>query len=45
MNEDIEKSLFNDTDINFWVLNNGVTVVADRGSSVAKDLTLENVKS
>jgi hypothetical protein len=44
VNEDIEKSLFNDTDINFWVLNNGVTVVADRGSSVAKDLTLENVQ-
>lgn len=44
VNEDIEDSLFNDADINFWVLNNGVTIVADRGSSVAKDLTLENVQ-
>ena len=44
VNEDIEDSLFNGIDINFWVLNNGVTVVADRGSSVAKDLTLENVQ-
>ncbi len=44
VNKDIENSLVNDTDINFWVLNNGVTIIADRGSSVAKDLTLENVQ-
>ena len=44
MNQDIEKSLLKDIDINFWVLNNGVTIVADRGSSVAKDLTLENAQ-
>jgi hypothetical protein len=44
VNLDIEKSLANDQDINFWVLNNGVTIIADRGSSVAKDLTLENVQ-
>lgn len=41
VNLDIENSLANDQDINFWVLNNGVTIIADRGSSVAKDLTLE----
>ena len=28
----------------YRVLNNGVTVVADRGSFVARDLTLENVQ-
>ncbi len=44
VNQDIEKSLASDQDINFWVLNNGVTIIADRGSSVAKDLTLENVQ-
>src|SRR5215204_4076672 len=33
VNQDIEKSLLKDVDINFWVLNNGVTIVADRGSS------------
>lgn len=44
VNLDIEDSLANDQDINFWVLNNGVTIIADRGSSVAKDLTLENVQ-
>ncbi|MFI0608772.1 MAG: AIPR family protein [Anaerolineae bacterium] len=44
VNQDIENSLVNDSDINFWVLNNGVTIIADRGSSVAKDLTLENVQ-
>ena len=44
VNLDIENSLANDQDINFWVLNNGVTIIADRGSSVAKDLTLENVQ-
>lgn len=44
VNQDIENSLANDQEINFWVLNNGVTIIADRGSSVAKDLTLENVQ-
>jgi hypothetical protein len=44
VNQDIENSLDNDRDINFWILNNGVTVIADRGSAVAKDLTLENVQ-
>lgn len=44
VNMDIENSLANDQDINFWVLNNGVTIIADRGTSVTKDLTLENVQ-
>lgn len=44
VNKDIEYSLLNDKNINFWVLNNGVTIIADRGSAVAKDLTMENVQ-
>lgn len=44
VNKDIQNSLENEKTINFWVLNNGVTILADRGSSVAKDLTLENVQ-
>lgn len=44
VNKDIEKSLESDHQINFWVLNNGVTILADKGSAVAKDLTLENVQ-
>jgi hypothetical protein len=44
VNKDIENSLLNDSNINFWVLNNGVTIIADKGSAVAKDLTLENVQ-
>ncbi len=44
VNKDIEYSLEHDKNINFWVLNNGVTILADKGSAVAKDLTLENVQ-
>ncbi|MVO99915.1 AIPR family protein [Paenibacillus lutrae] len=44
VNKDIEKSLQNDHQINFWALNNGVTILADKGSAIAKDLTLENVQ-
>lgn len=44
VNKDIQNSLENEKNINFWVLNNGVTIIADRGSAVAKDLTLENVQ-
>ena len=36
VNLDIENSLANDQDINFWVLNNGVTIIADRGVVCSK---------
>lgn len=44
VNQDIRESLVNNTNEDFWWLNNGVTIIADRGSVTGKTLTLENVQ-
>lgn len=44
VNQDIRESLVNNTNEDFWWLNNGVTIIADKGSVTGKTLTLENVQ-
>ena len=45
VNKEIEKSINENSDIDFWWLNNGITIIAGKGSSqIGKKLILENVK-
>ena len=45
VNKEIEKSINENSDIDFWWLNNGITIIAGKDSSqVGKKLFLENVK-
>ncbi|HLO87312.1 MAG TPA: AIPR family protein [Nostocaceae cyanobacterium] len=44
VNQDIRKSLANKTSEDFWWLNNGITIIADKGQYSNKILTLENVQ-
>lgn len=45
VNSDIESTIKNNTDIDFWWLNNGVTVIAGKESSqIGKKLLLKNVQ-
>lgn len=42
VNQDIRRTLQDTANEDFWWLNNGVTIIADKGSVSSKTLTLEN---
>lgn len=44
VNKSIENSLRNDKADDFWWLNNGVTIIAEKGSLTGKSLNLDNVQ-
>ena len=44
VNTKIESSLSNEFEIDFWWLNNGITIIAENPNQISKTLTLENVK-
>jgi len=44
VNEDIRNSLANTTEPDFWLLNNGITVLATAASVVGKSIRLEGVQ-
>lgn len=44
VNNDIKDSIKNATDIDFWWLNNGVTIIADEGTLVGKQFHLDNIQ-
>lgn len=44
VNKDIMDTISNTTDIDFWWLNNGVTIIADQGSLTGNDFYLENIQ-
>ncbi|ADH05646.1 MULTISPECIES: AIPR family protein [Bacillus] len=44
VNTQISGTIKNDKDLDFWWLNNGVTIIADKGSLTGKTLHLDNVQ-
>lgn len=44
VNKDIGKTLESDDDVDFWWLNNGITVLASKASIVGKTITLDDVQ-
>lgn len=45
VNENIVKSILEDKNIDFWWLNNGITIIADKNSTqINKELVLQNLK-
>ncbi|HDX9578819.1 TPA: AIPR family protein [Bacillus pseudomycoides] len=44
VNTQISETIKNDKDLDFWWLNNGVTIIADKGSLTGKTLHLDNVQ-
>ena len=44
VNNDIEKTINDEVDYDFWWLNNGVTIIADNGTLVGKKLHLDNIQ-
>jgi hypothetical protein len=44
VNKDIRKSLENEDTLDFWYLNNGVTILASRASIAGKIITLDDVQ-
>lgn len=44
VNKDIQDSIKHATDIDFWWLNNGVTIIADKGTLVGKEFHLDNIQ-
>lgn len=45
VNENIVKSILEDKNIDFWWLNNGITIIADKNSKqIHKELVLQNLK-
>lgn len=44
VNNEISKTIKNENKIDFWWLNNGVTIIADKGSLTGKTLNLDNVQ-
>ncbi|WP_432361451.1 AIPR family protein [Sporosarcina sp. UB5] len=44
VNNDIKDSIKKETDIDFWWLNNGVTIIADEGTLVGKQFHLDNIQ-
>lgn len=44
VNKDIQNSIKHATDIDFWWLNNGVTIIADKGTLVGKEFHLDNIQ-
>ena len=45
VNKDIEDTIKNDNDTDFWWLNNGITIIAGKDSTqIGKKLTLKNVQ-
>lgn len=44
VNSQISETIKNDKDLDFWWLNNGVTIIADKGSLTGKTLHLDNVQ-
>lgn len=45
VNENIIKSILEDKNIDFWWLNNGITIIADKNSTqINKELVLQNLK-
>ncbi len=44
VNSQISETIQNEKDLDFWWLNNGVTIIADQGSLTGKTLHLDNVQ-
>jgi len=44
VNRDIQNTLVSDETIDFWWLNNGITILASKASIVGKTMTLDNVQ-
>ena len=44
VNKDIQKTLESGDDVDFWWLNNGITVLASRASIAGKTITLDDVQ-
>lgn len=44
VNKDIKNSLENEPDLDFWWLNNGITVLASKASATGKTIVLDNVQ-
>jgi len=44
VNKDIQKTLETEDELDFWWLNNGITVLASKASIVGKTITLDNVQ-
>lgn len=44
VNKDIQKTLESDDDVDFWWLNNGITVLASKASIAGKTITLDDVQ-
>lgn len=44
VNKDIRKSLMSESDLDFWWLNNGITILASKASATGKTIVLDNVQ-
>ncbi|MED4012938.1 AIPR family protein [Priestia aryabhattai] len=44
VNEEMKKTVSSETDLDFWWLNNGVTIIAENGSLSGKILNLDNIQ-
>ena len=44
VNNDIEHSITDGSDFDFWWLNNGITIIAEQGTLVGKTLHLDNTQ-
>lgn len=44
VNKDIKNSLINNIDIDFWNLNNGITIICSKASIVGKTISMDDVQ-
>ena len=44
VNNDISNSLYNDKSIDFWNLNNGITIICSKASIVGKTISMDDVQ-